>query len=475
MGYHLRVMAKHAPVSIFALETDAQRAQHARADQVLEEYSPDEVEEAYGKLVAKRASHAGDAGEDAQAKAAKGRHAITAAPQDGQGPAEGLSPDGEAASQGAEPVSEPTGEPNRGSKDEPARETPATPAGGGKAEVSALQRRRQRQTYALAGVAVLLLLALGFTAGWNIGSDNAIVAQEGAVSAEEQLAADGESEAVQDEGSEAAADDEGPSDQELREANVAARHEALGLDLSEMDLVSPEDIEPITVDAVAVEPTNELARIADVDVSAGTGIQLDVPVVNQLDTSDGGEYLMAGCEVASLAMILRYAGVDVTKEELWQAMPTVPMNDEEGYYGNPNWAFVGDMHGDYHAAGYSVYHAPVAALAQSYLLNHSFQAVDLSGQSFTVMLKELASGNPCWVITTTSMTPTMWEEVWNTREGEMRINWDLHSVVVTGYDDDHIYINDPYGYEQNVAYDRNQFEQAWKLMGSQCVTIVPTR
>ena len=107
-------------------------------------------------------------------------------------------------------------------------------------------------------------------------------------------------------------------------------------------------------------------------------------------------------------------------------------------------------------------------------MNRSFKVVDLTGENFTVLLKELASGNPVWVITTTTMQPDLLEEVWETPDGTMRVNWMLHSVAVTGYDDKHIYINDPYGYDQNVPYDRAGFEAAWKLMGSQAVVIVPT-
>ena len=231
----------------------------------------------------------------------------------------------------------------------------------------------------------------------------------------------------------------------------------------------------LDVDAVKVKPATELKRIGEVDVSKGTGIKLDVPIVNQLDDSNGGRALGDGCEVASLAMLLQFAGVKVTKEQLQDAMPTVPMVGEDGLRGNPNKAFVGDMAGAAGSqGGYSVYHAPVAALAQDYLLNRSFKVVDLSGQNFTVILKELASGNPVWVITTTSMQPDMLEEVWETAEGTIRVNWMLHSVVLTGYNDKSVFINDPYGYTQNVPYDRADFEAAWKLMGSQAVVIVPT-
>ena len=306
-------------------------------------------------------------------------------------------------------------------------------------------------------LAVLVVIGgvyLGYNVGWNGATDAATAAREQAVAAENaQLA----------------------KDLEQREKNVNTRYKKLGIDTKSADRIPADKVKPITVDAVKVKPATELKRIGKVDVSKGTGIKLDVPIVNQLDDSNGGRALGDGCEVASLAMLLQFAGVKVTKEELQDAMPTVPMVGEDGLHGNPNKAFVGNMAGAAGSqGGYSVYHAPVAALAQDYLLNRSFKVVDLSGQSFTVLLKELASGNPVWVITTTSMQPDLLEEVWETAEGTIRVNWMLHSVVVTGYNDKSVFINDPYGYAQNVPYDRADFEAAWKLMGSQAVVIVPT-
>lgn len=48
--------------------------------------------------------------------------------------------------------------------------------------------------------------------------------------------------------------------------------------------------------------------------------------------------LYNGCEVTSLAMLLQYNGIDVTKNQLAEEIPTVPLIDEEGNYGDPNKA-----------------------------------------------------------------------------------------------------------------------------------------
>ena len=395
-------MTKHRPISIFALQTEEERARTELLSEVLEQCGPNERRLAYERA--------------------------------------GL-PSPEAADQ------IPAGESGKSEK------LPNEATG-----VRAWIERHKQAVACLAVAAVLAVgIPIGYSIGWTGGSD-------AATEAAEQAAAERE-----------AAAEEALPDLAKREANVKARYKDLGIDMKSMDRVSAKETKAVNVDKVKVKPTTELQRIADVDISKGVKVKLDVPLVNQLDDSKGGRVLMSGCEVASLAMILQNAGVKVTKEKLQDACPTVPLVDDKGLHGNPNKAFVGAMEGSPDGGvGYSVYHAPITALAQDYLLNRSFKVVDLTGCSFTVLLKEIASGNPAWVITTTTMQPDLIAEEWETPDGPKTVNWALHCVVLTGFDDKHVFINDPYGYDKNVPYDRNGFEQAWKLMGSQAVVVVPT-
>ena len=392
-------MSTHRPISIFALQTEEERARTQRLAEVLEECGPNEVRLAYEQL--------------------------------------GLP------------------EPNASKPTEASEPVATAKRQNAQGKFGAWIASHKQAAACLLVAAVLTVgVPLGYSMGWSNGSDSATEAAEAAA---------------------AAAEEQATPDLAQREANVKARYKNLKIDVSSADRVDADKIDPIPVSKAKPKPTTELKRIADVDVSKGTKVKLDVPLVNQMDDSNGGKVMPNACEVASLAMLLQFAGVKVTKEELADAIPNVPLVREDGLHGNPNKAFVGDMAGELGGqGGYSVYHGPIAALAQDYLLNRSFKVVDLTGQKFTVLLKELASGNPVWVITTTTMQPDMLEEVWETPDGTMRVNWMLHSVAVTGFDDKHIYINDPYGYDQNVPYDRKGFEAAWKLMGSQAVVIVPT-
>ena len=64
--------------------------------------------------------------------------------------------------------------------------------------------------------------------------------------------------------------------------------------------------------------------------------QLNVPIENQMPD------LPNGCEVTSLAMLLNYYGINVTKEDLAQKIAHVSSYDGN-YRGNPNKGFVGYM------------------------------------------------------------------------------------------------------------------------------------
>lgn len=174
--------------------------------------------------------------------------------------------------------------------------------------------------------------------------------------------------------------------------------------------------------------------------------------------------LYNGCEVTSLAMLLNYSGYHVTKNELAEDIKTVPLNEPGNKKGNPNVGFVGDM---VDGPGLGVYNGPIYDLTKTYAGD---KAVNLTGSTFTDLLKKVNQGMPVWIITTTTFAPVSVFEKWDTPQGIINITFSEHSVVITGYDEESIYINDPYGYK-NRKVDRTNFEKAWVQMGSQAVTI----
>jgi uncharacterized protein YvpB len=189
-------------------------------------------------------------------------------------------------------------------------------------------------------------------------------------------------------------------------------------------------------------------------------ILLDVPLLKQMDAPR----LYNGCEVTSLAMLLQFHGLSVTKNELATKITRVPLNYQDGKKGNPNVGFVGNMED---GPGLGVYHEPIFKLAQSYVND---RAEDLTKQPFSVVIDKLAAGSPVWVIITSSFAPTSEIKTWTTPQGPVEVTFKMHSVVITGYDQESIFINDPYG-GKNKKVNKENFIKAWEQMGSQAIVI----
>ncbi|SNZ14440.1 Uncharacterized protein YvpB [Terribacillus aidingensis] len=197
------------------------------------------------------------------------------------------------------------------------------------------------------------------------------------------------------------------------------------------------------------------------ELSAVKDSPLDVPLLNQMDAPR----LYNGCEVTSLAMILLYAGFDVTKNELAEQIPYVPLQYGNGLRGDPNEGFVGDMQS---GPGLGVYHGPIMNLAKKIAGD---KAVDKTGSSVEEAIYEpLDQGNPVWIVTTSSFTQTDDMESWETPNGKADVTYSVHSVAVTGYTEDRVFLNNPYG-QKNQEVDRENFEKAWKQLGSQAIYI----
>ena len=222
----------------------------------------------------------------------------------------------------------------------------------------------------------------------------------------------------------------------------------------------------ITGKEIVAPESQKTATKPTADTVVINATQLDVPLIEQMEEPS----LFNGCEITSLAMMLNYADISVTKNELAEAIPTVDYLDANGNYGDPNDGFVGDIYGV--SIGYSVYHSPIYELAKDYTNEKTVS--DLTGKDFSKITEQVAVGNPVWVITTVPMAPTNDMEEWQTKNGTISISWNVHSVLVTGFDSDSIYVNDPYG-EKNKQVDRADFEAAWTQMGSQAVVVQKER
>ena len=212
-----------------------------------------------------------------------------------------------------------------------------------------------------------------------------------------------------------------------------------------------------------------LGAVACFFMGSGT-LKMDLPIVRQLPS------YQRGCEVASLAMVLYHAGVNVPLEELVQNLKYNPQKYQEKngkiYFGNPHNGFVGNIY-TFDEPGLGVYHQPIFELMRYYINNQQGKvALNMTGQPFANVEGHLAKGYPIWVITNATYKKLQDKDfiTWQTEDGEIKITKWMHAVVITGMDEKNVYFNDPL--EKRSKAKREDFVAAWEQMGRQAVSYV---
>lgn len=224
----------------------------------------------------------------------------------------------------------------------------------------------------------------------------------------------------------------------------------------------------VLVVAIFVGKNKILQKVHELRVSflfdmKETAMIENVPFIKQLPE------LQRGCEVTSLAMLLQYKGVQVDKMQLASEVNKVPFK-ENNLRGNPHEGFVGNIYTK-SEPGYGVYHQPIFKLAEKYVPE---KTINLTGREIEDIYKVISSGSPVWIIANTTFQPLAEDsfETWNTNKGDVKITYYEHSVVVVGYDQNYVYMNDPLANNPNKKVSRSEFERAWEQMGKQAITIL---
>ncbi|PLR98278.1 hypothetical protein CVD19_06410 [Bacillus sp. T33-2] len=196
---------------------------------------------------------------------------------------------------------------------------------------------------------------------------------------------------------------------------------------------------------------------------------IDAPAISQMPE------LPRGCEVTSLTMLLQHAGISVDKmilaEKVKKNPETYKAEGGEIYFGDPNKGFVGNMY-TFSEPGLGVYHVPIKELADQYLPG---RIADLTGSELQEIKNHLSEGRPVWVITNIQFKklPETAFQTWQTPDGEIKVTYKEHSVLLTGYDGQSIYFNDPLTGEKNKKAPIADFEESWVQMGRQAITYLP--
>jgi len=152
------------------------------------------------------------------------------------------------------------------------------------------------------------------------------------------------------------------------------------------------------------------------------GLKLNVPLVSQLPE------LPTGCEITAVTMMLQYKGANVNKVALAKEMP------KHGW--DPNYGYVGDP---FTRRGWTVYPPALTKLVNKYAGN----AEILTGKSNSVIEKQLLNKKPVVV----------WVSPMH--------GFSVHALVLTGYDQNNYYFNDPWTGEKDVKMSKSQFNKIW--------------
>lgn len=225
----------------------------------------------------------------------------------------------------------------------------------------------------------------------------------------------------------------------------------------------------------ATEAVNEVVN-NDITVSNNQIIELkDSNIINAPLILQYPE-LPRGCEVTSLAMLLQYSGNPVNKLKLANEIAKDNSYYITAYgrifYGNPEHGFVGNMY-SLKEPGLGVYHKPIFDLLSKYLPD---QAIDLTGRKFEDTLYFLSNDVPVWVITNTKFKELSPDDfhIWYTSTIPIQVTYFEHSVLLTGYDQQYIYFNDPLSKEKNQKAPIEDFKKSWEQMGKQSVSYIPS-
>lgn len=186
----------------------------------------------------------------------------------------------------------------------------------------------------------------------------------------------------------------------------------------------------------------------------------NVPAINQMPE------MPTGCEATALTMILNYDGYKITKQQVAKDMPKTNPVWKNGklYAAHPNQAFYGNP---FSSAGYGVYSPVIANMIEKYLPGRSD---NLTGKSFNEVLNVVKEGRPVVVWATMGLRQPYLTASWVTPEGAFRWKAGEHALVIVGYDNKYVYVNDPLKGKQ-VSYDRALFEKRYNEMGKMAVAI----
>ena len=190
-----------------------------------------------------------------------------------------------------------------------------------------------------------------------------------------------------------------------------------------------------------------------------------LPIVTFLQMPE----LPNGCEIVSLATVLRYLGFDIDKKEFARDyLPCGPVGTTA-----PDVAYVGDPTSSKSGTAYGCLAPVITRVANKFLRDNEadYYAVNLTGTPLCELKEYVANGIPVIMWTTLEMRKSQITATW-TIDGT-KYTWLTysHCTVLTGYTaNDYIFADPLYDL---VSYSADKVESAYKAQYMQAVAILP--
>jgi len=161
------------------------------------------------------------------------------------------------------------------------------------------------------------------------------------------------------------------------------------------------------------------------------GRTINVPLISQLPE------LPTGCEITAVTMMLKYKGANVDKIKLANEMPKHPWDPGYGYVGDP-----------FTKRGWTIYPSALTKLVNKYAGN----AENLTGKNNSAIENHLSANNPVVV----------WVSPMH--------GFSVHALVLTGFDQNYYYYNDPWTGEKNAKMTKSTFIKKWNAQSRRAIS-----
>ncbi len=217
------------------------------------------------------------------------------------------------------------------------------------------------------------------------------------------------------------------------------------------------------------ESTTTTTTAPDQPQSAPASYKISgVPVLDQQAS------FPTGCESTAAVMALRYAGVNITMSEFVDKhLPqssAFSYKDGQKYGPSPYEYFLGNPRSN-NAYGCM---APVIEKAITSVLGGNERVRTATGMTMTELCEQyICKGIPVLVWATIEMSEPKYIDSWILPDGT-KYTWTTneHCLVLTGYDNDRYYFNDPYSGRERSCM-RELGEKRYTQLGSQAIAIMP--